>query len=200
MLLSVCVQYVKPSHLIQFQYQGEMEWFLPALLKLQQRGSSSGGDVFCFIDAVRKSLLIDYNEDISIKKMTEMVMYEFYERLHHYSQFHQGSNQLISDAKRFFKKKEYHLNVVDVCIVAIANVLQVNLAIFEKVNREVVLINHQCTIANTKKTIYLKYSHDLGDHYVAIVNIEIPTEEVQSEDKEKETNGQQSEDRSEAHK
>ena len=62
------------------------------------------------------------------------------------------------------------------CIVAIANVLQVNLAIFEKVNGEAILIN-------TNKTIYWKYSHDperkyLGDHYDAIVNIEIPTEEV----------------------
>ena len=102
----------------------------------------------------------------------------------HYSHFHQGSNQqFISDATRFFKKNEYQLDVVDVCIVAIANVLQVNLAIFEKINGEAILINHQCTTANTNKTIYLKYSHDpdgkhLSDHYDAIVNIEIPTEEV----------------------
>ena len=77
---------------------------------------------------------------------------------------------------------------------AIANALQVNLAIFEKVNGEAILINHQCTTVNTNKTTYLKYSHDLkgkhlGDHYDAIVNIEIPTEEMQSEEKEKETNG-----------
>ena len=98
------------------------------------------------------------------------------------------------DAKRFFKKKEYQLDVADVCIVVIANVLQVNLAIFEKVNREANLINHQCNTASTNKTIYYKYSHDskgrhLGDHYAAIFNIVIPTEEVQS--------GQQSEERSE---
>ena len=153
------------------------------------------GDGLCFLEAVRKSLLIDYNEEISITKMIEMVMYELYEQLHHYCQFHQGSNQqLISDAERFFKKKEYQLDVVDVCIVAIANALQVNLAIFEKVNGEVILINHQCTTGNTNKTIYLKYSHNpqgkhLGDHYDAIVNVEIPTEEVQL--------GQQSEERSE---
>ena len=68
------------------------------------------GDGFCFLDAVRKLLLIDYNEDISIKKMIEMFMCKHYERHHHYSQCHQGSNQqLISDANRFFKKKEYRL-------------------------------------------------------------------------------------------
>ena len=120
-----------------------------------------------------------------------MVMYELYERVHHYSQFYQGSNQqLISDAERFFKKSEYQLDVVDMCIVAIANALQVNLAMFEKVNGEAILINHQCTTANTNKTTYLKYSHDpegkhLGDHYDAIVIIEIPIEETQSEEKEK---------------
>ena len=86
------------------------------------------------------------------------------------------------------------MDVVDVCIVAIANALQVNLAIFEKVNGEAILINHQCTTANTNKTIYLKYSYDpeekhLGDHYDAIVNIGTPTEEVKA--------GQQSEERSE---
>ena len=85
------------------------------------------------------------------------------------------------------------MDVVDVCIVAIANALQVNLAIFEKVNGEAILINHQCTTANNNKTIYLKYSHGpevkhLGDHYDAIANIEILTEEIQS--------GQQSEERS----
>ena len=81
------------------------------------------------------------------------------------------------------------------CIVVIANALQVNLAIFEKVNGETILINHQFTTANTNKTIYLKYSHDpegkhLGNHYDAIVNLEIPTEEVQP--------GQQSKESSEA--
>ena len=80
------------------------------------------------------------------------------------------------------------------CIVDIANTLKVNLAIFEKVNVEAILINHQCTTANTNKTIYLKYSHDpegkhLGDHYDAIVNIGTPTEEVKA--------GQQSQERSE---
>ena len=80
------------------------------------------------------------------------------------------------------------------CIVAVANALQVNLAMFEKVNGEAILINHQCTTANTNKTIYLKYSHDpegkhLSDHYDAIVNIGTPTEEVKA--------GQQSEERSE---
>ena len=36
-------------------------------------------DGFCFLEAVRKSLLVDYNEEISITKMIEMVMYELYE-------------------------------------------------------------------------------------------------------------------------
>ena len=86
------------------------------------------------------------------------------------------------------KRKEYQLDVVDGCTVATANAVQVNLAIFEKVNGEAILINHQYTTANTNKTIYLKYSHDpegkqLHDYYDHIVNIEIPTEEVQSGDR-----------------
>ena len=63
------------------------------------------GDGFCFLDAVTKSFLIDYNEDIPIKKVIEMVMYELM-RDSIIILFQQGSNQqLVSDANRFFKKK-----------------------------------------------------------------------------------------------
>ena len=53
----------------------------------------------------------------------------------------------------------------------------------KRLKGEALFINHQCTAANTNKTIYLKYSYDpegkhLDDHYDDIVIIEIPTEEV----------------------
>ena len=76
-------------------------------------------------------LLIDYQKDIPVEKLLN----ELYERVNYYSNFHQGGSQkLLKDAKKFIKKRKYRLDVVDVCIAVTANVLKVNLCIFEKIN------------------------------------------------------------------
>ena len=106
-------------------------------------------------------------------------MNELYERVNYYSNFHQGGIQkLLKDAKKFIKKRKYRLDFVDVSIAATANVLKVNLYIFEKINNKVQIIKHKCSCVDTVKTIYLHYSHTpntkhLGDHYDAIVNIQM---------------------------
>ena len=106
-------------------------------------------------------------------------MNELYERVNYYSSFHQGGIQkLLKDAKKFIKKRKYSLDVVDVCIAATANALKVNLYIFEKINNKVQIIKHKCSCVDTDKTIYLCYTHTpntnhLGDHYDAVVNIQV---------------------------
>ena len=93
--------------------------------------------------------------------------------------FHQGGIQkLLKDAKKFIKKGKYRLDVVNVCIAPTANVLKVNLYIFEKINNKVPIIKHKCSCVDIDKTIYLHYSHTpntkhMGDHYDAIVNIQM---------------------------
>ena len=105
-------------------------------------------------------------------------MNELYERVNYYSNFHQeGIQKLLKDAKKFIKKRKYRLDVVDVCIAATANALKVDLYIFEKINK-VQIIKHKCSCVDTDKTIYFHYSHTpntkhLGDHYDAIVNIQV---------------------------
>ena len=106
-------------------------------------------------------------------------MNEVYERVNYYSNFHQGGTQkLLKDAKKFIKKRKYRLDDVDICIAATANVLKVNLYIFEKINNKVQIIKQKCACVDTDKTIYLCYFHvpntkHLGDHYDAIVNIQM---------------------------
>ena len=60
--------------------------------------------------------------------------------------------------------------------------LKVKLYIFEKINNQVQLIRHKCSYVDTDRTIYLHYSHTpntkhLGDHYDAVVNIQIENTE-----------------------
>ena len=114
------------------------------------------GNGSCFLEAVRTCLLIDYKEDIPIEKLIK----KLYERVNYYSNFHQGGIQkLLKDAKIFIKKRKYRLDVVDVCIAATANVLKVNLYIFEKINNKVQIIKDKCSCVDADKTIYLHYSH-----------------------------------------
>ena len=87
-------------------------------------------------------------------------MNELYERVNYYSNFHQvGIWKLLKAAKKFIKKRKYRLDVVDVCIATIANVLKVNIYIFEKIKNKVQLIKHKYSCVDTDKTIYLHYSN-----------------------------------------
>ena len=137
------------------------------------------GNGFCFLEAVRTCLLIDYKEDIPVEKLIKKLMNELYERVNYYSNFHQGGiKKLLKDAKKFIKKRKYRLDVVDVCIAATANVLKFSLYFFEKINSKVQIIKHKCNCVDTDKTIYLCYSctpntKHLGDHYDGIVNIQM---------------------------
>ena len=60
-------------------------------------------------------------------------MNKLYDRVNYCSNFHQGGIwKLLKDAKKFIKKRKYRMDVEDVCIAATANVLKVNLYIFER--------------------------------------------------------------------
>ena len=149
------------------------------LQKFDREVMEVSGNGFCFLEAVRTCLLIDYKEEIPVEKLIKKLMNKLYERVNYYSSFHQGGIQkLLKDAKKFIKKRKYSLDVVDVCIAATANALKVNLYIFEKINNKVQIIKHKCSCVDTDKTIYLHYTHTpntnhLGDHYDAIVNIQV---------------------------
>ena len=80
-------------------------------------------------------------------------------------------------SRNSLRKRKYRLDVVGVCIAPTAP-LKVNLYIFEKINNKVKIIKHKCSCVDTDKTIYLRYTHTpntkhLGDHYDAIVNIQV---------------------------
>ena len=135
--------------------------------------------VFASLKLLEHAFSLIIKTDIPVQELMKKLMNELYERVNYYSNFHQGGIQkLLKDAKKFIKKRKYRLDVVDVCIAATANVLKVNLYIFEKIDNKVQIIKHKCSCVDTDKTIYLHYSHTpstkhLGDHYDTIVNIQM---------------------------
>ena len=69
--------------------------------------------------------------------------------------------------------KVYTDEIVDVIACATANVVGYNLAIFQNIGGQAIIIFTQCIDKNTTDTLYLKYGYCLGfdgtNHYSAIV-------------------------------
>ena len=58
--------------------------------------------------------------------------------------------------------KVYTDEIVDVIVCATANVVDYNLAIFQNIGGQAIIIFTQCIDKNTTNTVYLKYDYCLG--------------------------------------
>ena len=69
-------------------------------------------------------------------------MQEMVKRIDFYHEFHPNVNhsEMLAQAELFFDKQQYTLNVVDVCVSAAANALEINLHIYQKLGKKVVII------------------------------------------------------------
>ena len=69
--------------------------------------------------------------------------------------------------------KIYTNEIVDVIVCATANVIGYNLAVFQNIGGQAIIIFTQCIQKNTSGTLYLKYDYCPGfgsaNHYSAIV-------------------------------
>ena len=69
--------------------------------------------------------------------------------------------------------KVYTDEIVDIIVCATANVIGYNLAIFQNIDGQAIIIFTQCINKNTSNTLYLKYDYcsgfDSTNHYSAIV-------------------------------
>ena len=84
-------------------------------------------------------------------------------------------NQMIKKAELYTQdaSKVYTDKIVDVIVCATANVIGYNLAIFQNIGGQAIVIFTQCIDKNTSNTLYLKYDYcpgfDSTNHYSAIV-------------------------------
>ena len=69
--------------------------------------------------------------------------------------------------------KVYTDDIVDVIVCSTANVIGYNLAIFQNIGGQAIIIFTQCIDKNTSNMLYLKYDYcpgfDSGNHYSTIV-------------------------------
>ena len=84
-------------------------------------------------------------------------MNEMVKRIDFYMNFHEGiqnSFHLLQQADLFLSGKQYTLPVGDVCVQATANVMGMNLYIYEKIGKKAVIIQQRCAFEETNKVCF----------------------------------------------
>ena len=125
--------------------------------------------------------------------LANQVLDHMYEHSNYYASFHgDGSTQsMLKQAEEFLFCGKYILNIADVCVVATANYLHMNLYIFENLGGKAVITQQRSAIEKATKGLFLCFTckpngtgHE--NHYNAIVDMEsIPFYPIKNEDKSK---------------
>ena len=114
--------------------------------------------------------------DFKQQHLLDQIVDELYENAQRYAPFYQGTKkEMIKKAELYSQdaSEVYTDEIVDVIVCATANVVGYNLAIFENIGGQAIIIFTQCIDKNTSNTLYLKYDYcpgfDGANHYSAIV-------------------------------
>ena len=91
------------------------------------------------MESVRAVLNQNQKKKIGFHELKEKILDEMYNNINYYANFHVSSEkmskrQLLKDAEEFFNdRKNYVMNIVDVCIAATTNAIKHNLYIYLKI-------------------------------------------------------------------
>ena len=132
------------------------------------------GDGVCFLKSVKHCLERDLDVNYTIDQISDKIFDEICDNSEMYTAFHTNSKcQLISDTLKYLNHHMYTMDIVDVVVQACANVLKINLYIYERTGSRSILIPTYCKLPSNRN-IFLLYNQQGGsvhggDHYSAIV-------------------------------
>ena len=139
------------------------------------------GNGYCFLNAVVKVLEKDYGEIVTVEHAIEQIMKYVCTNYDRYTKYHaQGkkdmeptiADTLISDMIDFFSSRNFNTNIVDLLIQITADVLQLELYIYQNNGGQIQTFRFTGCKAPTK-VVRLKFIHDdlhpQGNHYEAII-------------------------------
>ena len=112
----------------------------------------------------------DFNHHIKQQHLLDQIVDELYENAQRCPPLYQGTKkEMIKKAKLYSQdaSKLYTDEIVDVIVCATANVVGYNLAIFQNIGGQAIIIFKQCIDKNTTDTLYLKYDYCLPHHLQA---------------------------------
>ena len=116
-----------------------MEWYLSC--EFNREIIRVLGNGVCFIQSVKHCLSRDLNVNYMIDEICDKIFEEVCDNAEEYSKFHTNSKQqLISDMLKCLNDHISTIDIFDVAVQACANVLKVNLYIYEQTGPKVILI------------------------------------------------------------
>ena len=126
-------------------------------------------DGHCFISAIRLCLEHDHGLIFADADIKKLITYEVFQNNNYYMNFYDGTVlSMLRSLNRYIVVGVYTQQVVDIAILAAANILCVNMCIYKNENG-VANLYSQPSNANPPSTrdVYLAYSHE---HYDSIVS------------------------------
>ena len=139
------------------------------------------GDGYCFLNAVVAVLSNIYGKAVSVEQCMQTIMKYLCSNFEKYTKYHcQGkedieptiADTLIADVIDFFSSRNFDMNVVDLLSQITADVMELELYIYQNNNGQIQVI-HFTRCDNVTRIVRLKFTHDnlhpQGNHYEAIV-------------------------------
>ena len=140
------------------------------------------GNGYCFLGSVVKVLRTNYGDVVTQEQLTQHVMKFLCLNYEKYTMYHtQGEKDmeptivdtLLSDIIDFFANKNYNQNAIDVVMKIVADVLNIDLNIYQNNRGQIQVLNFAGD--NSMRTVNVKFTHDNSNtvinHYDAITLI-----------------------------
>ena len=122
----------------------------------------------CFIAAIRLCLEWDHGMMFTESDIKKLITYEVYQNYNYYVTFYDGTiYSMLCSLEEYILKGVFTHQVVDIAVLAAANILQLNLCIYNNVNGKSLLIAQPSCPPSTRD-VYLRYKKE---HYNSIVEV-----------------------------
>ena len=137
------------------------------------------GNGYCFLGSVVEVLNVNYDDPITEEQLMQKVMKFLCLNYENYTLYHAQEKEdreptiadtLLADIIDFFADKAYNQNAADVLMKIVADVMDLDLNIYQNNGGQIQVINFSAD--NPKRTVNVKFTHDnantAGNHYDAI--------------------------------
>ena len=153
-----------------FNNRTDIEWekLEDILAKFKYEIIATQKNDHCFITAIRLCLEWDHGMMFTESDINKLIMYKVYQNNNYYVTFYDGMiYSMLCSLEEYISKGVFTHQVVDIAVLAAANILRVNLCIYNNVNGKALLIAQPLCLPSTGD-VYLRYKKE---HYNSIVEV-----------------------------
>ena len=117
-------------------------------------------DGYCFLHSLRDVLLDEFGENFDIDTLKALFISEIWANQQYYRKYYTNhdDNKMVKGVELYLKDGVYAQECVDLIVDAATKLFNVNIGIFQEVNKLIHCINYTAK-QPTNRDIFLKYSN-----------------------------------------